>query len=378
MEKILVLHSGVELYGSDRSLLQNLETIKKQSNAHVTVVLHKDGPLADYLYKVVDKVEFENFGVLSRDDVSKSPVKSFWQVLKGAYRLNRRVRGVDLVYINTLTVFSSYILFPFLFRKQKVVNIREIASGFQRIFFSILLRASRAKLIFNSCVTRDSYLFLPKARSEVLYNFIDVSVEKSVPVYQSSNGTLRNILILGRVYPLKGQELALKALEQLKGLGIEFELRIVGGPAPGREDYMTLIESYIKNHSLSHIVTVSGFQNDVSELYEWADIILVPSVYPESFGRTVIEGMALGKIVIASNHGGPSELIEHGGNGLLFEPGSISSLVECLRDIKGDTEKFLAISKNAEQHYRDFFTEDRFQSKLMNILGLDNGNRSDR
>lgn len=368
--KILILHSGVELYGSDRSLIQNIETIKKNTNAHITVILHKPGPLADALLGVVDHIEFKNYGVLSRTDVSKRPIRSLWEVIKGAYYLSGRVKAVDVVYVNTLTVFSAYILFPLLFRQKKIINVREIARGTQRFVFSILLKFSRAKIVFNSFITRDSYLFLPKERIEVLYNFVTPPEGKTVVSKKTVSEQYENILILGRIYPLKGQDFALKAIKELKEQGVEFKLRIVGGMAPGREDYLALIEKYIRDNSLSSLVTLNEFQDDVSKLYEWADIILVPSVYPESFGRTVIEGMALGKIVVASDHGGPSELINHGENGLLFEPNSISALMDCLKTVESDPKKASVISKGARLHYRKNFTEDKFQSKLINILDL--------
>jgi len=370
MKSILVLHSGVELYGSDRSILQIIEVIKDNPNVYTTVVLHRQGKLGEYIESLNVNVTYENYGVLSRHDVKKSPFRSFIKVLSGAVKLWKNVKSYDVVYVNTITVYSTYILFPFLFKKQKIINIREIATGMNRYVFSALLRLTNAMLIFNSNTTRNSYLYIRGQYTDVLYNYIDKSNLESDVTYESKNKIPYNILILGRIYPLKGQLLALKAIKKLKDKNVSFFTRIVGGTAPGREKYLIELVAYIKENSLSDCVELFEFQDDVSELYKWADIVLVPSIYPESFGRTVIEGMALSKIVVASDHGGPSELIENGKTGLLFKPNSIQDLVNCLTSVRNDTNKMQSISTQSRIFYEKTFTKEKFEQHVMKILGL--------
>lgn len=370
MKSILVLHSGVELYGSDRSILQIIDVIKNKSNVHITVALHRQGKLGEYLKSLNVNVIYENYGVLSRHDVKKSPFKSFIKVLHGAVKLWKVVKSYDVVYVNTITVYSVYILFPFLLKKQKIINIREIATGMHRYVFSVLLRFTNAMLIFNSHATRNSYLYIRDQRTDVLYNYIDKSSLESDVTYESKSKIPQNILILGRIYPLKGQLLALNAIKELKDQNVSFCVRIVGGTAPGREHYLLQLTAYIEEHSLSDCVEIFEFQDDVSDFYKWADIVLVPSIFPESFGRTVIEGMALSKIVVASDHGGPSELIENGKTGLLFKPNSIQDLVNCLISVKNDTKKMQLISTQSRLYFEKTFAREQFEQHVMKILGL--------
>jgi len=370
MKSILVLHSGVELYGSDRSILQIINVVKDNKKADITVVLHKQGKLGEYLESLEVNVIYENYGVLSRHDVKKAPLKSLVRVLIGAIRLRDLVKSYDIVYVNTITVYSVYVLFPFLLKKKKLINIREIATGTHKYVFSILLRITNAILIFNSNATRNSYLFIKSRKTDVLYNYIDKSDIESNVRYQSVSKSFENILILGRVYPLKGQMLALNAINILKEKGINFKLRIVGGTAPGRESYLLQLRKYIDKNSLTDHVEIFEFQDNVSEYYNWADIVLVPSIFPESFGRTVIEGMALSKLVVASDHGGPSELIENGKTGLLFQPDSVQDLVNCLASVKNNTEKMQLISVQSRKYFDRTFTIKQFEQHVIKIFGL--------
>jgi glycogen(starch) synthase len=69
-----------------------------------------------------------------------------------------------------------------------------------------------------------------------------------------------------------------------------------------------------------------------SELYSWyraADVLVVPSRY-EPFGMVILEGMLHGLPIVASNVGGPAEILEHGRTGLLFSPRDAIGLAEAL------------------------------------------------
>lgn len=65
-------------------------------------------------------------------------------------------------------------------------------------------------------------------------------------------------------------------------------------------------------------------------------IVVVPSVWQEAFGLSVIEGMASGKTVIASKIGGIPEIIKDGEDGLLFRPGDVDALTEKILAVADD------------------------------------------
>lgn len=366
--RVLVLHSGTEMYGSDQSLLENLRSFKTIRESHITAVLHKDGELQKGLRLVCDEVEIENYGVLSRDDVGKSIFRSFIRVFVGSLKLFGRIRNVDMVYVNTLPVFSVYLVFPFLIRKKKVIFVREIPTGHQKNFFSVLLWMARASLIFNSDKTKNAFPEIVNRKSYVLQNCVDVALDDFESRMFKARPQGFNVLQLGRVYPLKGQHLALGAVLKITRMGLPINLRIVGGVTVGREKYAEDLREFVVQNDLSKNVEFRPFHNKAGELYSWADIVIVPSVIPESFGRTVIEGMAHGCIVIAANHGGPAELISDGENGFLFKPGSSDDLCRAITSIVSDPRKMEKISDKAKQYYRDNFSADKYRENFKAIL----------
>ena len=92
----------------------------------------------------------------------------------------------------------------------------------------------------------------------------------------------------------------------------------------------------------------TGYLDDdeLKRLYGCIDIMVVPSFY-EPFGITVLEGMAAGVPVVASDCGGLDEIIEHGKDGLKCRSGDAFSLAGCILDILHNPEKFAYLCDNA-------------------------------
>jgi len=84
-------------------------------------------------------------------------------------------------------------------------------------------------------------------------------------------------------------------------------------------------------------IDLQPFREDIEEFFAKMDIVAVPSVFPEPFGRMAIEAMASGCAVVAAGHGGLVEIIDDNKNGLLFTPGSAEGLRAALERLIGDS-----------------------------------------
>ena len=80
---------------------------------------------------------------------------------------------------------------------------------------------------------------------------------------------------------------------------------------------------------MSH-VTITGFRNDIPDLLNAIDVQIHASVTMEPFGIVLLEGMSLGLPIVASNAGGPTEIIEDGETGLLCTPGDADEMADCI------------------------------------------------
>jgi glycosyltransferase involved in cell wall biosynthesis len=84
------------------------------------------------------------------------------------------------------------------------------------------------------------------------------------------------------------------------------------------------------------------------------DILVHASLSPEPFGQVVIEGLAAGVPVIATRGGGPSEILTHGVDGLLYEPGDVTGLAALLNELSRDSEQRERLRKQGKRRARDF------------------------
>jgi glycosyltransferase involved in cell wall biosynthesis len=138
------------------------------------------------------------------------------------------------------------------------------------------------------------------------------------------------VVVLGRIAPWKGQDIALQAFAR-ECKGTTATLTIVGSPMFGETDFLEMLESLAVSLGIGEQVRFAGQVAEPAEYLVEADVLLHSSRLPEPFGAVVIEGMDAGCVVIATQPGGPAEVITDGVNGFLAEAGDLESLVEALR-----------------------------------------------
>lgn len=165
-----------------------------------------------------------------------------------------------------------------------------------------------------------------------------------------------HFLFVGRLVEEKG----LRTLLQATWLS-NFRLIIIG-EGPMQDE---VIEHTKKNPNVVYL----GPQNKstvISHMKACAGLIF-PSIWYEGLPLTMIEAFSAGTPVIATNHGSMKELIQHGVNGLLFEPGKERDLVRKIEDITLERVDVGAISENARATYLRYFTPERNYNLLLTI-----------
>jgi glycosyltransferase involved in cell wall biosynthesis len=128
------------------------------------------------------------------------------------------------------------------------------------------------------------------------------------------------ILSVGNLKPIKGHHLLLEAFARLPAPASGATLVLVG------QDYMNgRLQRFVTTHLRGHDVRCVGRQADVAAWYQAADLFSLPSHY-EGMSNALLEAMACGLPVIATNVGGNCDVIEHNRTGLLVAPGCADSL----------------------------------------------------
>ena len=113
---------------------------------------------------------------------------------------------------------------------------------------------------------------------------------------------------------------------------------LAGSAMFGEDAFADELGSLVEALGLAERVTFLGFVDDVASVLRGSDCLVHASVIPEPFGQVVVEGMAAGLPVIASDAGGPAEVITDGVDGLLCPPGDVEALASLLRRVAGDRE----------------------------------------
>ncbi len=363
--RILVVHQGSELYGSDRSFAAAVEALRaRHPQATIDLVLPEPGPLQALLAPLVDRCSFESGGVLRKLELKRHPWRSLVALGK-ALRLYRRiVPHYDLCYVNTVVCVAAILA---LRRSGNAyVHVREIPSALAMHVFARLLQASRAALIYNSYATAFAF----KLPGRVIYNGVeavcDAAAAPSAPSAPLPPERPCRVVILGRINTWKGQQFVLEALAR-HGRDLPLQLRIVGDAFRGYEHLAVALEQAAR--ACAQPVELFGFSAQPAEHFAWADFVLVPSIQPEPFGRVAIESFSIGRPVIASDAGGLQEIVADGESGFLFEPGDAMALVRALeRAVALSPQAYAAMAVAARESYQGRFTLRAYRDAIANAL----------
>jgi len=128
-------------------------------------------------------------------------------------------------------------------------------------------------------------------------------------------------LLAGRLTRIKGHLTIIAAAAMMKAEGRSDFLVIFAGDDQGRTDYGAELAKAIADAGLEDEVKIVGHCSDMPAAYLLADVAILPTVVPESFGRAAVEPQAMGRSVIASDHGGTVETVVEGVSGWLVPPG---------------------------------------------------------
>jgi len=374
--RILCVHQGYELYGSDRAFVESVAAIREAwPAAEITAIVPCDGPIVAPLARIATHVAFDPIWVLRRRGLAKLATLGPFRLVPALWRAIMRMRTTNLVYINTV-VIVDYLLAARFFPEKSLVHVHEIPTGIAARLFRRLLLWTRAEVIFNSQATKRAFALPASVAQHVVYN--GIAGPPAVARFDYDGARPLRLLLIGRINRIKGQDLLIEALALLPpDIRARLAVRIVCGSFDNdlaRED---ALKSQARAAGLAATVRFEPFQDDPACYYAWADIVIIPSRLPESLGRVAIEAMAHGRPVIAAAIGGLTEVVQDGTTGCLVPPNDAAALAGAIAQAATGPSTWRGYAAAARARYEAEFTRRAIDRQVQAIVRARLARRAD-
>lgn len=210
---------------------------------------------------------------------------------------------------------------------------------FKRRYNSVMARGDRVIAISEFIaetarrygVSEERLVLIPRGAEMSAFSDEMVGAERAIATataFRVVEDSRAIAMLPGRLSPWKGQEDFIDALALLEARrGPDFLGLIVGdGPAELRR----ALEARIAEKRADGVVRMVGACDDMPAALKLASVVVSASTEPEAFGRIAVEAQAMGRPIIATDHGGARETVEHGRTGWLYPPGDAAALADAI------------------------------------------------
>ena len=361
---LFVDHAGV-LGGAELSLLDLIAAHAPDA----AVILLADGPFRAALVARGVAVQVEPLSALGT--IRKAGRLPSIAALLDVVRLGRRIAAhaaaFDVLYANSQKAFVVTAIAGWLSKRPVVWHLRDILaaphfSGPNVRAVVWLANRIASRVIANSDATARAFTAAGgDARLvRVVHNGIDAGPFDAV-TDQAAHACRAELHVpravplvvhVGRFHHWKGQQVLLRALVHAPRV----HAWIVGAALFGEEAFAAELRAACTRLGLDGRVQFLGIRTDIPLLMKAADVVVHTSVYPEPFGRVVVEGMLAGRPVIASRGGGVGEIVTDGETGWLVPPDQPEALAVAINRVIDDPASAAAVAARGAARARRVFT----------------------
>jgi glycosyltransferase involved in cell wall biosynthesis len=203
------------------------------------------------------------------------------------------------------------------------------------------------------------------ARVETIYNGLDLSDWSEVS--RPSRANCETVIVtVGNIRRVKGHDILIRAAASVLRRFPQAGFRIGGDILDA--DYFAELQELIRSLNLSDQVQFSGGVSNLCTYLSEADIFLLPS-RSEGFSNAIIEAMAAGLPVVATDVGGNAEAVEHGVTGLIIPAENSDALAAAIESLMSDPSRARAMGAAGRTMAADRFTTEAMMTRIKNAYG---------
>lgn len=314
--------------GAELALVHYLAGVERSRRSEVFVCYLQEGPLADWTSAAGFRTAI----------IPSGRLREPWSAARCIYGLSRWLRQ------NGIRVVVSWMNKAHLYVGPAALLVGVPAVWWQHgvprnggLDLAVTLLPARRVLACSDAAARaQRKVFGQRADLRTIYPPVDLELLARIGNAQQSRASLglpgdRLIVgIVARLQRWKGVHVFLEAARELLSRRSDLLFVVVGGPHPLEPDYALSLERLARELGLADHVLFCGYQANAPQWMSAMDVVVNAS-FGEPFGMVIIEAMALGKAVVATRLGGPTEIITDGVDGLLVAPGSVAELAGAIR-----------------------------------------------
>ena len=378
-----ILHIDIEggYGGSSRSLAKLVLALKSSQTGIKSIVLCKtSGPSqGEYLANGVQCEVFEH--MFSRIPLPKYNFRNLLTSindLHSLFRLHRKIREIepDVVHFNYAgLMFNGLLLKLTGFQGKIIIHSRVLWP--QNIFarlFTFLLSRSSDHLVAIAEPVRDAHVAngLNRRFVSVIYNPSSSFISLNKVAMSEPLNVRCKIAYFGTIGNLKGASQLIELADYLKERKFSYSIDVFGN-APRRKSLTKDINSELMEIQARQALSEKlyefkyrGFVKNPESEMRLTDFIVRPSLSNDPWGRDVIEGMSLGRVVIAT--GNFNGFIKSGENGFLIGDWDAETVGNLIIDMWGRKRKFREMQKNAVLFSKNVFSPQRSASKFTELI----------
>lgn len=362
---VYVAHPSSDLYGSD---LQLIETVRglRDAGRRVVVCLPTDGPLTPHFSKLGAEVYIVPMPVLRKSVLSTTGLLRFSvDLVHSTFAMRRLLRTAKpaALLVNTVTI-PSWLTAGYLAGVPMVCHVHE-AEADQPLAVKFALAAPlllAQRVVTNSeasgQVIRGAVPCL-RPRISLVYNGIARTSNHTAVPYRRPDDSLHLVLV-GRLSPRKGTDVALEALASVRAAGVDASLTLCGSVFPGYEWFEEQLRDRAAKSDLAGHVVMLGYVASPEFQLDSADVVLVPSRV-EPFGNAAVEALLAQRPLVASGTQGLLEIVRPGETGLLVPPGDANALSVAIQSLAADPVAAAALAQRGLDDARERFSVARYR-----------------
>ena len=208
---------------------------------------------------------------------------------------------------------------------------------------------------------------IPRGVDPMVFNPDTISADRIARMAQAMRvpDGMFTVVMPGRLTAWKGQAVLLQAIARLPWTEV---CCVLVGSDQGRTKYTRELEKIGEALGIADRVRIVGQIEDIPAALMLSDVVVHASTQAEAFGRVVIEAQAMGRPVIATNLGGPSETVENGITGWLTIPGDVDDLARALREaLSMDADARMALGQRARASVLNGYTLQAMRDSTLDV-----------